>query len=86
MSEPAKSEQETGICSTHHIRMHSPECSRCHGEGLVEEDDDLMWLRSRFVPCWYCNGSGQSSWLECELCVQDWQDEEDEYWRKQEQT
>lgn len=86
MAEPAKSEQETGICSQHHIRMYHPDCSRCHGEGEVEDDDDLMSFRPHYATCWACQGRGQSSWLECELCVQDMQDAENEYWNEQEQS
>lgn len=84
MAEPGKSEQETGVCSQHHIRMQRPECGRCHGEGAIEDDDDFMSFRPNIVTCWRCHGSGEAPWFECELCVQDAQDQEDEYWRKQE--
>lgn len=29
------------VCETHKIRKYYPECSRCHGEGEIEADDDV---------------------------------------------
>ena len=35
------------------------DCTRCHGDGEIEEDDDYGLGASVFVRCWLCDGTGE---------------------------
>lgn len=56
-------------CSKHGIEMDvESDCSTCHGEGMVEDDEGGV---IEYVRCWSCGGSGISPWLDCWLCLED---------------
>ena len=38
------------------------DCTRCHGDGEIEKDDDYGLGVSRFVTCWLCHGTGESGY------------------------
>ena len=54
-------------CSKHNISLIPTECSICHGDGFIENDEDFGERKS-MIPCWECGGSGEG-WPECELCL-----------------
>lgn len=62
---------EAKVCDAHNIKMYRPECSRCHGESEVEDDDDLFTFRPNFARCWSCAGSGVAPYWECEICTEE---------------
>lgn len=72
------------VCPSHKIKMEQPECRRCEGEGLLEDDDDLMSFRPTFVSCYSCAGSGVAPYHVCELCEQEALDDEMDYKFEQE--
>lgn len=54
-------------CPDHpNSRMYEVDCSRCHGEGVLDDMDD--W-ESRGERCYACGGTGEAPWLECEECA-----------------
>lgn len=57
------------ICRKHKVPMDvESDCSICHGDGEIPDPDDFAESPG-YVRCWKCNGSGVSSWLDCELCI-----------------
>lgn len=64
-------------CSKHNCaRDVQSDCSTCHGDGEVEDNDDYSPLpRTRL--CWSCGGSGFSPWLDCSTCLDE--GENDDY-------
>lgn len=57
------------ICPTHKIAMTvERDCSICRGTGEVQDPDDYA-EQPGYVTCWNCRGSGVSSWLDCEMCL-----------------
>lgn len=67
---------ESETCPIHKIRKYAPDCSRCHGEGEIEADDDLCSFRPHFERCYSCGGSGVMPWKTCEFCEEEAMDEE----------
>jgi DnaJ-class molecular chaperone len=62
-------------CAKHQCeRTVECDCSTCHGEGIVDDPDDI--LGGGYETCWRCHGSGVSPWLDCEWCLED----DDEYY------
>ena len=72
MSEQRESESELkaqlGICKKHGLPLNIPtDCSRCHGEGAIEDDEEFG-MSPPFVNCWQCCGSGVGL-PDCEMCL-----------------
>jgi DnaJ-class molecular chaperone len=66
------------LCSIHKIKTYHDECSRCHGEGEIEADDDIFTFRPHFERCYACGGRGQNPWKTCEFCDEEAMEKERE--------
>jgi len=66
---------ESKLCPKHNIRMDRPECS-CR-DGYIVEDDDLG--EEYFKTCWKCHGTGLCPWLECDICNDEFIEEQMEH-------
>lgn len=61
-------------CPKHNVPYDvESDCSTCHGEGQVWDDDPGMG--SGYLRCWSCGGSGVSPFLDCWVCLE----EDDDY-------
>jgi DnaJ-class molecular chaperone len=59
---------ERAKCSKHGIPLDDEECGRCDGEGVLEDDDDLLHERPPHVKCWGCGGRGFHAEASCYAC------------------
>lgn len=58
-----------GRCPKHGLPFDAPtECSRCSGEGVVEDDEDISSYFPEFIACWQCRGSGDGL-PDCAACL-----------------
>lgn len=55
------------ICKTHKSRKVHVDCTRCGGEGEIEDYDSFC--TGAMETCYQCNGTGIAPWLECEDCI-----------------
>lgn len=63
-----------GKCPIHGLpRDVHTDCSRCRGEGVIEDDQDYD-LSPPFIPCWQCNGTGTGI-PDCEMCLIEYDDD-----------
>lgn len=67
---------ESKLCPKHNIKMHQPDCS-CH-DGYREEYDDF-YNEERVITCWKCHGTGVLPWLECDICNDEFIEEQMEH-------
>lgn len=75
MSAPqVSSEEKRGPwCSKHNApRVVESDCHRCHGDGEIEDVDDV--IGRGMEQCYACGGSGVG-YPDCEFCL----DEDDDY-------
>lgn len=67
MSEHLASEQV--VCSRHKIGSSWSECDRCHGDGEIETEPDIVGDDATFMVCPSCAGTGEVEY--CELCYEE---------------
>lgn len=71
-------QKEKEQCKKHPFSdMVQVDCNTCGGSGEVEWDDDACSIQE-MITCWRCKGTGQSQWLECQWCMDEAADEENE--------
>ena len=79
MSHPSTDDVAEGkpkerLCPKHHQPYtEETDCSVCHGEGLLEDDDP--GFGGGYVKCYACDGTGMSPFLDCWLCLEEDQDD-----------
>jgi hypothetical protein len=60
-------------CRKHNVTLDvETECHICHGEGVIEDLDDVIGRGSE--RCYACGGSG-IGWPDCEFCIEESHDE-----------
>lgn len=66
--------KERGLwCSKHNVERNvASYCSRCNGDGEIEDLDDVIC--NGMETCYACGGSGEG-WPDCEFCL----DEDNDY-------
>lgn len=62
-------------CKKHKIEMHNPECSKCEGDGALEEDWDGLG-GFEIVDCWQCEGTGVAKFKICQICQDEYEEGE----------
>lgn len=63
-------------CKKHpYADMVHVECQTCRGWGEVEWDDGLCTIEE-MTTCWRCKGTGEAPWLECQMCVDEAEEED----------
>lgn len=63
-------------CKDHpSVELEDEDCGRCGGEGMIEDDDDLLYERPPIVSCWGCAGRGVLREVTCYLCNEEIEDE-----------
>jgi len=77
MNEPLSAENvvsRANWCERHKCaKDRESDCHVCHGEGVVEDHDDVIGRGTE--TCWSCRGSGRSPWLDCEWCLEESDDD-----------
>lgn len=68
-------EPKSKKCIKHNIDEIQPECRKCNGSGEVEWDDGIC-SEVTMETCWRCNGTGLAPWTICELCQDDFLEEQ----------
>ena len=58
------------LCKKHQIPLTPSDCRRCHGEGVIEDDDFVYGDLKTYVPCWECKGTGIGL-PDCEFCIEE---------------
>lgn len=62
-------------CNKHpYITLYNPECDVCAGEGWRDSDD---WQDfGDLISCYRCHGTGRCPWKTCEICDQEYMDQQ----------
>lgn len=63
-------------CARHPISdLVAVDCQRCGGTGEVDADDFCSYETET---CWSCKGTGEAPWLECQWCMDEAADREED--------